>query len=228
MKKLWMGILCVFIGVPLYGQGLTLTMKENGPIGQTAPTLQTDRTHARLDIPSLVSQVLYDSTTKTLQVLIPLLRNYREYTPASIQQSQPAAGPAGRGQPAAALMPITYKRTGTSKVQNWPCTTYDGFRGTEKVVEVCAAEGKAIDLTRADFSVIQQALDLAKGVAPPEMIERIPAYGTVASQGFAGFPVRRVSFRNGQPETTMELVEIRREAVPAANFAVPPGFVRIP
>jgi hypothetical protein len=113
-------------------------------------------------------------------------------------------------------------------VQNWTCTTYDGFRGAEKVVEVCAAEGAAIALTSADFTVVQQAINLAKGVAPAEMIERIPTYGTAASQGFAGFPVRRVSFLNGQPVSTVELVEIKREAVPAATFAIPAGFVKAP
>src|SRR5215813_4481297 len=159
MKKIVLGILWVFIAMPLYSQGLTLTMKETGPAGQSAPMLQTDRTHARLDIPSLVSQILYDSSTKTMQVLVPLLRNYREYTPASIQQRPPATGGQGEAAPAA-LAPITYKRTGTSKVQSWTCTTYDGFRGSEKVVEVCAAEGAAIGLTSADFTVVQQALDL--------------------------------------------------------------------
>jgi len=227
MKRITLGLLWVFIAMPLYSQGLTLVMREVGPTGATAPMLQTDRTHARLDIPSLLSQVLYDSTTKTLQVLVPLLKNYKEYTPASIPQSPPVAGGQRQSAPVAAV-PITYKKTGTSKVGNWTCTTYDGLRGSEKVAEVCAAEGAAIDLKAADFTIVQQAVDLAKRVAPTEMIERIPAYGTVASQGFAGFPVRRVTYLNGQPVSTAELVEIRREAVPAANFTVPAGFVRMP
>jgi hypothetical protein len=225
MKRIALGILWVLVAMPLYSQGLTLVMKEAGPTGGSSPLLQTDRTHARLDIPSLLSQVLYDSTTKTLQVLVPLLRNYKEYTPASIQQSPPAAGAQGQLAP---VGPITYKRTGSSKVQNWTCTIYDGLRGSEKVAEVCAAEGASIGLTAADFTIVQQAIDLAKRVAPADMIERIPVYGTVASQGFAGFPVRRVTYLNGQPVSTAELVEIRREAVPAANFAVPAGFVRTP
>jgi hypothetical protein len=186
--------------------------------------LQTDRTRARLDIPSLASQVLYDSATKTLQLLVPLLRTYREYTPAIVQQR--AAAERGRGQ--TTLAPISYRRTGSSKVRDWTCTTYDGFRGAEKVAEVCASEGAAIALSSADFAIVQQAIDMAKAIAPPEMLERIPLYGTAASQGFAGFPVRRVSFRNGQPEITTELAEIRRDTIPAANFAVPAGFNKAP
>jgi len=225
MKRIGLSILALFIAMPLCGQGLTITMKETGPIGETAPTIQTDRTHARLDAPSLATQVLYDSSTKTLRLLVPLLKSYREYTPSTIQNA-PAIGV--RGQPGTAPMPITYKRTGSSKVKDWTCTTYEGFRGSDKVAEVCAAEGPSIGLTSADFTIVQQAIDLVKTITAPELIERIPTYGSVASQGFAGFPVRRVSFRNGQPETTAELVEIRREAVPVENFAVPAGFTKAP
>jgi hypothetical protein len=224
MKSIWGSMLILLIALPLQGQGLTVTLKETGPTGQSTPMLQIDRTRARLDIPSMASQVLYDSATKTLRLLVPLLRTYREYTPAIIQER--AAAARGQSQPTAA--PVTYKRTGTSKVRDWTCTTYDGFRGSEKVAEVCAAEGTAIALSSADFAIAQQAIDMAKGIAPPEMIERIPIYGTAASQGFAGFPVRRVSIRNGQPEITTELVEIKRDAIPATNFAVPAGFNKAP
>lgn len=224
MKKISLGILALFIAMPMHGQGLTITMKETGPIGQTTPMLQTDRTHARLDIPSLASQVLYDSATKTLRLLVPLLRSYREFTPATIQER--AAAPAVRGQ--AAPVPIVYKRAGSGKVRDWTCTTYEGYRGSEKVAEVCAAEAGAIALTNPDFALVQQAIDMAKAITSPEMIERIPTYGSVANQGFAGFPVRRVTFRNGQPESTTEVVEIRRDAVPAEVFSVPAGFTKAP
>jgi Domain of unknown function (DUF4412) len=224
MRIITTGVLALFFAMPLYSQGLTIAMKEMGPTGQTTATLQTDGTHARLDVPSMASQVLYDSSTKTLRLLVPLLKNYREYTPASIQERGAAA--AGRGQPATA--PITYKRTGTSKVRDWPCTTYDGFRGSEKVVEVCAAESAVVGLTSAEFTIVQQAIDMVKSVAPPELIDRIPTYGSVGNQGFAGFPVRRVTYRNGQPEFTAELSVILRVAVPAENFAVPAGFTKVP
>src|SRR6185436_18576853 len=55
-------------------------------------------------------------------------------------------GRGGRGLPGipgagvAALERPAYKRTGTAKVGQWTCTTYEGFRGADKVSEVCAAE----------------------------------------------------------------------------------------
>src|SRR5262245_33567005 len=106
MKSFRRAILALFIAAPMYGQGLTITMKETGPAGQTTATLQADRIHARVDIPSLVSQVLYDSSTKTLRVLVPLLKVYREYTPASVQQRAATEGASNRGQ--APQAPITF------------------------------------------------------------------------------------------------------------------------
>jgi len=222
MKSIRLGILALLLTMPLHGQGLTVTMKETGPVGQTAPSLQFDATHARLDIPSLASQVIYDASSKTLRLLVPLLKTYKEYTPAVVQQQ------AARGAQAAPLTPITWKRTGTGKVKDWTCTTYEGTRGAEKVAEICAAEGSGIALTAADFSLARQAMDMMKGITSAEQLERIPVYGSVQSQGFAGFPVRRVTFRNGKPETTTELVEISRAAVPASTFALPAGFNKAP
>ncbi len=225
MKHVALAGLAIFLALPLRGQGLTITLKETGPAGTTAPTMQMDKTHARLDIPSMASQVLYDSGTKTLQVLVPLLRVYREYTPATVQQKAAADAASGKAQ---VPTPITYKKGGTAKVGNWSCTNYEGVRGNEKVVEICAAEGVAIALTAADFTLAQQAIDMIKAIAPPDIIERIPVYGTARSQGYTGFPVRRVSFKNGRPDVTTELVDIKRGVVPAATFAVPAGFNKAP
>jgi hypothetical protein len=124
---------------------------------------------------------------------------------------------------AAAAPPITYKKTGTGKAGQWACTTYDGFRGSEKVVEVCAAESAGFEVTADDFRVVQQLADFLKSIAP-QQIEQLAMFGTVENQGFAGFPVRRITFRNGKPESTSELIELRREPIPASVFAVPAGF----
>lgn len=217
MKALMLGVLSLFISAPLYGQGLTITMKETGPTGQTSPSMQIDKTKARLDTPALLSQLLYDGDTKTLRLLVPFTRTYREYTPTSVKAATTTPAPAK----------ITYKRGSAGKVNTWTCTTYEGFRGTEKVVEVCAAESAAVGMTRADFTLVQQAIDMMKSIAGPDIVDRIPIYGTVESQGFVGFPVRRVSYREGKPDITTELVGIKREVIPPTTFAVPAGFNKV-
>jgi hypothetical protein len=127
------------------------------------------------------------------------------------------------GMPGPAPAPITYKRTGASKAGQWACTTYDGFRGADKVTEVCAAEGSALGLTASDFRIVQQLAYFLRSIAP-QQIDQLALYGTGENQGYSGFPVRRVVFRNGKPESTSELVELRREAIPASAFAVPDGY----
>lgn len=142
-------------------------------------------------------------------------------------------GRGGRGLPgmpgAQAPERMTYTRTGTSKAGQWPCTTYDGVRGAEKVVEVCAAEARDFTLSPADFQVTAQLLEFSRSLAPQMadlVADQIAVYGSVEQQGFAGFPVRRTTFRNGKPESVFEVVDVKRQAIPAAAFAVPTGFTK--
>lgn len=201
-----------------FGQGLTVVLSQTGGgAAPSQPTMQLTATRGRFDVPGL-GQAFYNTETKTMRVIPAILKAYLEYTPQSVQQLVAA----GRG--AAPQPRITYRRSGTSKVKQWPCTLYEGMRGTEKLTEVCVAQGKAIALTVADFAIVQEAIDLAAPFAAQDALERIPVYGTAAKHGYAGFPVRRTFFRTGQPPIVTELVEFRREAVPPANLEVPPGY----
>ncbi len=201
-----------------FGQGLTVVLSQTGGgAAPTQPTMQLTATRGRFDVPGL-GQVFYNAETRTMRVIPAILKAYLEYTPQSVQQLV-AAGRGVKAQPR-----ITYRRTGTSKVNQWPCTLYDGTRGTEKLTEVCVAEGAAIALAAADFAIVQQAIELAAPFTSQDALERIPVYGTTAKHGYAGFPVRRTLFRAGQPPIVTELVEFRREAVPPANLDVPPGY----
>lgn len=201
-----------------FGQGLTVVLSQTGGgAAPSQPTMQLTATRGRFDVPGL-GQAFYDAPTKTMRVIPAILKAYLEYTPQSVQQLVAA----GRG--AAPQPRITYRRSGSSKVKQWPCTLYEGTRGTEKLTEVCVAQGSAIALTIADFAIVQEAIDLAAPFAAHDALERIPVYGTTAKHGYAGFPVRRTFVRAGQPPIVTELVEFRREAVPPANLEVPPGY----
>jgi len=91
------------------------------------------------------------------------------------------------------------------------------------VVEVCAAEPRDLGVTAADFEVTRQFAEFIK-IMLPQAADQIATYGSVEEQGFAGFPVRRTSFRNGAVESVSELAELRRETIPPATFDVPAGF----
>jgi hypothetical protein len=236
---------------PLYAQqGVVIVMNETSGGQTTQSRMQLDRTHVRAEVRDQGQQmaVIYDSGAQVMRLLDLRNRTYKEMTQKDMQQIGGALAQVqeqlknlppeqrkmmeemmkGRGgmpgMPGAAPARITYKRTGSSKVGQWACTTYDGFRGSEKVAEICAAES-GFDLTPADFQVVQQLAQFMTSIAPQQM-EQIATYGTVDSQGFAGFPVRRVMFRNGKPESTSELAQLSREAIPASTFAIPDGFKR--
>jgi hypothetical protein len=120
---------------------------------------------------------------------------------------------------------ITYKAAGNDKVGQWACTKYDGYNGAEKVSELCTVQPGAIGLSEADFAPMKQMAELMKTMVP-DAAEQFAVNATVAEQGFAGVPIRQVSFRNGKPANSSELLEVRREAIPASVWEVPAGFTR--
>jgi Domain of unknown function (DUF4412) len=201
-----------------FGQGLVVVLNQTGSgPAPTQPTMQLTETRGRFDAPGL-GQVFYNAQNKTMRVIPAILKAYLEYTPQSVQQLV-AAGRGVAPQPR-----LTYRRTGTSTVKQWPCTLYEGTRGAQKLIELCVAQGKGLPLTVADFAIVQEALDLAAPFTAQDALARIPVYGTTAKHGYAGFPVRHTFFRAGQPPIVTELVEVRREAVPPASLEVPPGY----
>jgi hypothetical protein len=226
-------------------QGVVMVMNEASGSQKMQARMQLDRTHVRTEIrdQGRLMAVTYDADAGVMRMIDDNGRTYTEITEADLKQMAGALAQlssqlgnlppevvkqlGGRGIPGmpgrgAAPERITYKRTGTGAVGQWSCTTYDGFRGSEKVAEICAAES-GVDLTAADFQVVQRLAEMMRSMNP-QGAEQMAVYGTAESQGFAGFPVRRVTFRNGKPDSTSELAELRREAIPASVFAVPAGY----
>jgi Domain of unknown function (DUF4412) len=140
---------------------------------------------------------------------------------AQIEAMMRGRGAAGMG---AAQAPKTeYKKVGTDKAGRWTCDKYEGHQGTQKVSEVCTVEPAALGFALADFAVTKQLAEFFKKLSP-QSADSVFAIGTPEAQGFSGVPVRRITFRNGQPQTTTELTDVTRQAFAASTFAVPAGF----
>jgi hypothetical protein len=217
MRRLNILIFALLIAVPAFGQGLTVSMTATDANGKKSPQiLLADRSRARLDLPN-GGKIHYDSEAKKLLAMLPGATVFVELTPQLIQLMSASYG---RGQPSSPV-PLTYKRGTASKAGQWMCSLYDGLRGSEKVVELCAAESPGIALAPADFVLVQQALDSVKGAISRDVLDAVPVYGSANVQGYVGFPVRRTTFVNGKPDATVELVDIRRGAIPAESFALP-------
>ncbi len=247
MRTLTLMTLALLASTPALAQpGIVMTMTETSGGQKMQVRMQVDRTHVRTEIrdngrPMVVT---YDSGAQVMRMIDASNRTYMEITEADIKQMAATVsklqgiqlppeiqkqlagrgipgipGMAGRGAPP---QPTIYKKTGSSKVGQWACTTYDGFRGSEKVAEVCAADS-GIDLTAADFQVVQRLADMMRSMNP-QSAEQLAVYGSADAQGFTGFPVRRVEFRNGTQQSVSELTELRREVIPPPTWIVPPDY----
>jgi electron transfer flavoprotein alpha subunit len=88
------------------------------------------------------------------------------------------------------------------------------------------AEQRGGTLNRATWEALAAAQQLAEFMKSlvPAAADKMFVNGTVQSQGFAGVPVRRITFRNGAVESTTETTEFKRESLPASLFDPPAGY----
>jgi hypothetical protein len=132
----------------------------------------------------------------------------------------------GRGMPGGPngqTAKTAYRKTGTDRVGAWTCDTYEGSQNNQKVAELCTVEPSTLGFAMADFQVTKQLMDFFSKLVP-QGGDQIFAVGTPEDQGFSGVPVRRISFRNGQQQSTTEVSEVRRQTFPASTFELPAGF----
>jgi hypothetical protein len=157
------------------------------------------------------------------------LKNMPPEQRAMVEQMMRGRGgmPGGMmGMPgAAAQARPEYRAAGSDKVGQWTCAKYEGFRGQEKVSEVCTVDPKVFGLTPADFEAARQLAEFMKTLAPQAADQGL-AYGTPEEQGFPGMAVRRISYNGGKATSTSEIKEFRRETFSASTFAVPSGFTK--
>ncbi len=152
------------------------------------------------------------------------LKNVPPEQRAIVEQMMRARGGAipGAGAPQQPAK-TQYRRTGTDKVGQWSCTTYDGYRGQDKVSSICAADPKDFGVTAADFEITRQ-LSKFLSTLNPQAADRTIAIGSPEDQGYSGVPVRTTLYANGNVQSTSEVTEFRRETFPASTFDVPAGF----
>ena len=96
-----------------------------------------------------------------------------------------------------------YRKAGTDKVGRWTCDKYQGYLNNQKVSELCTVDPKSLGFAVSDFEVARQLGEFFKGMMPqnltPQNLDRVFAVGRVEAEGFAGLPVRRITYANGNP-----------------------------
>ncbi|MGE0392754.1 MAG: hypothetical protein AB7P67_04225 [Vicinamibacterales bacterium] len=236
-------------------QGIVVVTRETGSGQPLTARIAMDATHVRAESRNGAEEMafVYDGDAEAIRILNLTKKTYTEITRAQLdqmgQQRDAAMAAAmermkdlpperrrmmeeamkraqgGAAMPQTATVTTEYRRTGSGTVGQWACTTYDGFRGATKVAELCAAPPSVLGLSPSDFDATRQLAAFTRRMAP-QAADGLMFDGTDQSQGFEGIPLRRTRFRNGKPAGTSEIVEVRREALPASTFAAPAGFRR--
>lgn len=191
--------------------------------------------------------VVFDGAKQTLWIINEDRKTYNEMTKADVdrlggqmsdamakmqeqmknmppeQRARIEAMMRGRGMPGgdAAAPKTTYRRVGTDTAGKWKCDRYDGYRGEQKISEMCTVDPKTLGFAAADFDVTKQLAAFFSKLMP-QNADRLFAIGSPEEQGYSGVPVRHVSLE-GQ-HTTTELVDVTRQTFPASTFEVPAGF----
>lgn len=119
--------------------------------------------------------------------------------------------------------PPDYKKIGSDVVGKWRCDKYEGTKNGAKASEVCTVEPSGLGFTMGDFDAPKQMAEFFAKMLPAG-VEGLFRVGSAGANGFSGIPVRTVTFQNGTPRATIEMIEASRQNFPDSLFAVPAGY----
>ncbi len=124
-------------------------------------------------------------------------------------------------QQAPAPARTVYTARGTDTVGGIRCTNYEGLKGKQKVAEVCAADAAALKLGAADYQLFEQMREFMSSLAEAmKSMPMAPAMDDAATEsGFEGFPVRRITYRNGKAVEREELKSMTGATFTDADFS---------
>jgi hypothetical protein len=243
------GIACTF-AVPLRAaEGFLMVTKTVTPAATRTSQVQLERDRLRAEMTGTTGGtqvVVFDGPQQVLRIINVDRKSYTEMTKADADRMGAQASavraamkekianlPPEQREKSEAMMALLsgaapaakpeFRRAGTDKVGKWTCDKYEGFKGDVKVTEVCAVDPKALGLTAADFEISKQVSSFFSMLVP-QGGDQVVGIGTVETQGFAGIPVRRITFNAGKAVSTSEVTDVRRENFAASSYEVPAGF----
>jgi Domain of unknown function (DUF4412) len=242
--------IAILSSVALHAQGIVLVEQQTRNGQSSTNQIQLDESHIRAESHASGESMvfLFDDGIQTARLLNIDQKTFIEISRDVLQQTQQQLSAvqaqlqnlppeqrnvleqalrARGGLPggAQAAPKTAFRQTGSDRVGRWSCTKYEGYRGQEKVSEICTVDPKEFGATGSDFEVAKHFADFLSS-SMPQISNQIIVAGNATDQGFSGIPVRRITYANGSVESSSEIKEVRREAIPASVFEVPPGFNR--
>lgn len=118
---------------------------------------------------------------------------------------------------------IVYSAKGGSSVNGFSCTKYDGARGGQKVVDLCAAAPSTLKFSPTDFQVFDRMRDftaaIREGVANSPLASSVDFTG-FTDPGYNGIPVQHVTYNAGKPASKTEVKSISSASFSNADFSL--------
>ncbi len=116
------------------------------------------------------------------------------------------------------------------KVNKWKCTEYSGFRQGEKVRSIWTADWKKLGMSRDDIDVINGMSEFFEGLAGKnnkESFMRVGSRRWEHDKGYAGVPVKTVTYKNGRKMHVSELKAVKRKNFSSSLFDLPGGLKKM-
>src|SRR6185369_10630939 len=103
----------------------------------------------------------------------------------------------------------------------YACTKYDGMRGTEKVVDLCAAQAAALKLAAGDSQVYDKMREFTAGMM--KSLQNSPFASAMSiggmQSGIQGFPVEETTYSGGKATRKDVLKSLTDVSVTDADFS---------
>jgi hypothetical protein len=122
-------------------------------------------------------------------------------------------GRMGTAEPAA-VTKTTYQLVESDvTVGEWECDKYDGLKDGEKVREIYTTDWSTFGLKPADFAVFRELASMFAGMAKQAQVDiyQVGSENALSDEEFEGVPVRRISYRDGQPSQQHDVIEVSRK-----------------
>lgn len=120
-----------------------------------------------------------------------------------------------------------YKKTASGeKVNQWICDKYEGYFEGKKIKELWTTDWKQFGLSAEEFNVFKEIGEFFEGLAKnaPMTFDKVGSEEWAKEQGYAGIPVKTLSYLDGQLQGTMEITAARRQDFNASLFDLPAGL----
>jgi hypothetical protein len=134
----------------------------------------------------------------------------------------------GRGMPGmqpAATVKTAYKKTASGeKVNQWVCAKYEGYREDKKVKDVWTTDWKSLGLTPESFKLMKELgeffEEFTKDMA--SSFDKIGSEEWEKEQGYAGIPIKTLSYTDGKLRSATEVTEVKQENLAPTLFELTP------